>query len=173
MRSFILKPCLFEATDTDGEELYFPERALPALDKTKILTSLGIKEMPWARPEGNSQGVANTYSSTVSINPLAVYPEKTLLHEIAHCILHKRDLDTFNHDLRIPQNIREVEAESVAYIAGSYLGILSDDAKKASRGYIQHWIRNENIPDSNAKRIFGAVDKIIKALDPRQNSEAK
>ena len=167
MKSFFLSPCLFELTDTEGNELYSPEKELPKLDKFKIYSALEITECNWREIDGNTQGYAIPSKRQIAINPLAVYPEKTLLHEVAHCILHAK-VDSLKkaHDTAIPQNLREVEAESVAYITGSFLGILSEDAKRSSRGYIQHWIDNNSIPENNAKRIFGAVDKIIKALDP-------
>jgi len=165
MKGFILKSCLFQATDTDGKEFYSETRELPQLDKNKIYSALGITEITWNKPNGNLQGYSYPTKKAIAINPLAVYPEKTLLHEVAHCILHSQDSSSVHqHDAAIPQSLMEVEAEVVAYITGSYLGILSEDAKQSSRGYTQHWINGNNVPEKNAKRIFGAVDKILKAL---------
>jgi hypothetical protein len=65
------------------------------------------------------------------------------------------------HDNELtPRNIREVEAESVAYILCSVLDL---PGLIESRGYIQGWLSGGEITDKSAQRIFGAADKILKA----------
>jgi hypothetical protein len=59
-----------------------------------------------------------------------------------------------------PRDIREVEAESVAYILCSVLDL---PGLTESRGYIQGWLAGGEISDKSAQRIFGAADKILKA----------
>lgn len=59
---------------------------------------------------------------------------KTLVHEIAHSILHD---DAF---CTIPREIREVQAESVAYIVCKTLGIETDDY---SFEYVASWSLQE------------------------------
>jgi hypothetical protein len=59
-----------------------------------------------------------------------------------------------------PRDIREVEAESVAYICCSILGL---PGLHESRGYIQHWLAGNEIGDKTAQRIFGTAEKILKA----------
>lgn len=160
--SYIPKNCLFELNDTDGELYYYPSCPLPNFDKTKILSAFGIEEKAWQEINGNIQGVTYTQEKMISINPIAVYPSKTFLHEVAHCLLHSDKV--ISHDLELPQELKEVEAESVAYIVGTYLGILDEESKSYSRGYIQNWIKDDKLQEKNANRIFGAVDKILKAL---------
>jgi hypothetical protein len=63
-------------------------------------------------------------------------------------------------DDRTPKDIREVEAESVAYILCSVLDL---PGLIESRGYIQSWLSGSEITDKSAQRIFGAADKILKA----------
>lgn len=60
----------------------------------------------------------------------------------------------------LPRYIKEVEAESVAFILCS---ILELPGQPESRGYIQNWLAGQEIPEANAKRIFGAADRILKA----------
>ena len=59
-----------------------------------------------------------------------------------------------------PKDIREVEAESVAYILCSILGL---DGLVESRGYIQHWLSNNTIDDKSAQKIFTAANTILNA----------
>jgi hypothetical protein len=63
-------------------------------------------------------------------------------------------------DETTPRDIREVEAESVAYILCSLLKL---DGLVESRGYIQHWLGTEKIDDKSAQKIFSAANKILNA----------
>lgn len=162
---FFLKKCIFELNETNGEEYYLPETKLPEFDKEKLLTNLSIQEVRFSNSKSlNCQGYAMPSLNQLAINPIATYPIKTLLHETAHCLLHKRD-ELAHHDMNLSRDIREVEAEATAYLAGSFLGVLDDKAKEFSRGYIQTWMTVSELPEKNIQRIFGAVDKILKALE--------
>jgi Zn-dependent peptidase ImmA (M78 family) len=91
---------------------------------------------------------------------LAVLPHKTRFHELAHVVLGHTKEVTLTDSERTPKDIREVEAESVAYILCS---ILELPGLEESRGYIQHWLRTETIAEKSAQRIFSAANKILKA----------
>ena len=163
---FFLKKCIFELNDTNGDEFYTPEVLFPEFDKAKLLTGLGISEILFSKQKSlNSQGYANPNRNEIAINPIAKYPIKTILHEIAHCLLHKRNEGSLTiHGIEIPRDLREVEAESTAYLVGCFLDLFDEQCKYYSRGYIQNWILTSEIPERSVQRIFGAVDKIIKAL---------
>jgi hypothetical protein len=64
----------------------------------------------------------------------------------------------------LPRNIKEVEAESVALLVVESLGLRGADN---SRGYIQNWLRSEQIPESCARRIFATADLILRAGCPK------
>ena len=66
-------------------------------------------------------------------------------------------------DERTPRDIREVEAESVAYICCAILGL---PGLNECRGYIQAWLSDASITDKSAQRIFGAAERILKAGRP-------
>lgn len=164
--TYVLKPCLFALDDTDGNgDLYDEDTQLPGFDKVKLFQQLGITETKYHNVSGNIQGYSIPDDNTIAINPLVAYPIKTILHETAHCLLHKVEAATFSHpnDL-LSDDIKEVEAESVAYIVGSFMNVISEEAKIFSRGYIQSWLQNQALEERTIKRIFFAVDKIIKAL---------
>ena len=61
---------------------------------------------------------------------------------------------------RTPKDIREVEAESTAYILCALLGLPGLDE---SRGYIQSWLNQQQLTDKSVMRIFGAANKIMTA----------
>jgi hypothetical protein len=116
---------------------------------------------------GNCQGYAYSSHKQIAINPMAAYPNKTLLHEVAHCLLHGDDVE-FSHGSELPRSIKELEAESVAYIVGCTLNILSEQEQLYSRGYIRNWFKGANsVPEENCQRIIKAVDTILDAIDYR------
>lgn len=69
-------------------------------------------------------------------------------------------------DERTPRNLREVEAESVAYLLCSLLEL---PGKAESRGYLQAWLGSESLTEQTARRIFAAADRILKAGQPKRN----
>lgn len=72
----------------------------------------------------------------IAINPVAALPHKTRFHEMAHVLGHTAE-HALQDDERTPRSLREVEAESVAYILCSLLDLPGRDE---SRGYVQAWL---------------------------------
>src|SRR5437870_4648813 len=92
---------------------------------------------------------------------MAPLPHKTLFHELAHVVLgHTEEKRRMDDDEHTPVNIREVEAECVTLICCESLGL---SGAEFCRGYIQHWLGKDTIPDRSAQRIFKASDLILKA----------
>ena len=84
------------------------------------------------------------------------------MHELAHVVLgHTEELQRMDDDdSRTPRDLREVEAECVAMICCCSLGL---GGEEFSRGYIQHWLKGQPIPDRSAQKIFKVADQILKA----------
>lgn len=72
---------------------------------------------------------------------------------------HTLQID-FEDAEHLPRNLREVEAESVAYLCCEALGL---EGGEFCRGYIQNWAHGEPIPESSARRILRVADQILKA----------
>ncbi len=68
---------------------------------------------------------------------------KTLIHEIAHSILHKKD----GEEEKASRNTKEVQAESVAYIVSNYLGL---DTAEYSFGYVAGWSDGQDVKELTA-----------------------
>lgn len=154
---FVFRPNWFVLSQTDGAD-YAAEAKIPSWDAGKALAVLEIEEKPFEHTDGNCQGYA--VGKTIAISPVAEYPHKTRFHELAHIVLGHTAEGAMTDSARTPKDLREVEAESVAYILGSLLGLPGD---AESRGYIQHWLHGNEIPERSAQRIFTAADKILKA----------
>ena len=110
--------------------------------------------------DGNAQGYA--VHRQVAISPIAFTPARTLMHELAHVVLgHTEELQRMDDDdVSTPRDLREAEAECVALICCSSLGL---GGEEFSRGYVQHWLKGQAIPERSAQRIFRAADQILKA----------
>lgn len=163
-RIFVFRNSWFLLSQTSGDEVKLETG--PEWDKDAALKALDITEESFKHANGNVQGYAK--ESSIAINPVAQAPHKTLFHELAHVVLgHTADSGVVDeHDL--PRDLREVEAESVAYIILDALGL---DGSEFARGYIQHWLGDSEIPEGSAARIFTAASKILSAGSGQERSD--
>lgn len=146
----------FSLDQTEGDDFVAP--VIKGWDAETALKNLDIKQVKYETTNGNCQGYAK--GREIAINPVAQYPHKTRFHELAHVVLGHTEEGLFADSELTPRDIREVEAESVAYILCKTLNL---DGDKESRGYIQSWLRDSEISDKSAQKIFSAADKILKA----------
>lgn len=154
---FIWRRNWFALQQTEGTE-YVSEVVIPAWDASTALAALEISTVAFAYPNGNVQGYAS--GRTIAISPLAALPHKTRFHEIAHIVLGHTTEGTMADSDTTPRDLREVEAESVAYILCALLGL---PGLEESRGYVQGWLRDATIPERSAQKIYKAADTILKA----------
>lgn len=97
---------------------------------------------------------------TLAINPLAALKHKTRFHELAHIVLgHTADKELTDTAIP-PRALAEVEAEATAFLLCAILNLPGLDE---ARGYIQHWLASESLPDAASRRIFVAANGILKA----------
>jgi len=83
---------------------------------------------------------------------------KTLVHELAHVLLH------VSGDTRLPRDLCELEAESVAFIVCDHLDL---DTSAYSFGYVASWTAGEDVQKrirESGERILGAARRILEHL---------
>ncbi|RMA56436.1 hypothetical protein C8C96_4853 [Acidovorax sp. 100] len=141
------------------------EQAEPEIqwDQSLALRNLSVTMEPFEKVNGNVQGYAYSSERRVAVSPIAAFPHKTLFHELAHCELHGDVVEGFVCEDDLTQAVKEVEAESVAFICCASLNLPGLDY---SRGYVQHWLAHAGSRDvlkKSAGRIFSAADRILKA----------
>lgn len=158
LSGFKLVRCMFGVSDTEGEDL--PPWEPPHWSKDKALEELGITEIPFSVMDGNVQGFST--GKQVAISPIAVYPFKTLAHEIAH-VCHGHTTDEGMAEYQGHRGLYEFQAEATAYLVLNDLGALEQFDPAESRAYIQTWLRGEEPPESAIKRVFTVADRIIRA----------
>jgi antirestriction protein ArdC len=153
-----------------GEET--PQRVDLNIDWNRVLADLKIKKVEWDSIEGNAQGYARPMQRELAINPLCTTADKTMVHEIAHVLLHGNDEEFIDNNV-LSRNIKEVQAEMVAYLVMSMLGVTDEEVLSESRGYIQNWLKDGKVEPSETKQVMRAVDKILEAITQKQKKEYK
>jgi hypothetical protein len=80
---FVWKPRWFVLAQREGQE-YKPDAIINAWNRAKALEGLNIEERPFEMIDGNCQGYSQ--HRAIAINPLAVNPIKTTIHEMGHVL---------------------------------------------------------------------------------------
>jgi len=149
---------VFALSDTDGPEL--PEVKLLQWDQQTALEKLKITLVPFQHTNGNVQGYS--IGREIAINPVSVYPHKTLMHELAHVVLG-HTVASIHGEYATHQGIKEFQAEATAYLVMNELEQLTTDMATVSRGYIQHWLDAEQPTDREIRLVFAATDQILRS----------
>ena len=112
--------------------------------------------------DGNTQGLSR--GGEIELDPSA--GTKTLIHEIAHELLHQ------DENRPMDKTIRELEAESVAYVVGKHFGLdgLSSPNYVALHGATSEMILDhlERIRKAAGEIINMTCDKYFRITNPRQ-----
>lgn len=91
---------------------------------------------------GNTRGYFSPTECRISIKEGMSEADtlKTLIHEIAHAMLHAKGAEEEKTDRRT----KEVEAESIAYVVSQHLNI---DTSDYSFGYVAGWSSDKSVPE--------------------------
>lgn len=129
------------------------EEDAPEWDYKKVLKAFKIKQIDFAIVNGNAQGY--TSEKGIAINPLAKFPVKTMIHEIAHNLLGHLDSVKYGDN-----SLQEAEAEITTYLVISSLGL---EGLEYSRHYIQSWLKGAKFPEASAQKCITTAGKILEA----------
>lgn len=115
--------------------------------------SIGFEDIP-----GDSKGYFHTEEKRIAVqeNMSESQTLKTMVHEVAHSILHNKEIngDDLMETSAKDRNTKEVEAESVAYTVCQHFGI---DTSDYSFGYIAGWSNGKEM-----KELKSSLDTIRK-----------
>ena len=153
---------VFDVSQTDG-------KPIPELEVNELLSTvegyedfvqalMNISPVPIAFEDipGDSKGYFSTAEKRIAVqeNMSESQTLKTMVHEVAHSMLHDKEV---NQSMDIPvkdRNTKEVEAESVAFTVCQHFGI---DTSDYSFGYIAGWSNGRNM-----KELKSSLDIIRK-----------
>ena len=147
---FYWKPCVFTLAQVDIDMK--PEPVQTKWDKDKMLKELNICEIPFEMVNGNTQGYS--CEKGVAINPLGMHKTRTLVHEVAHYLLH------ISKKCKTEPAIKEVEAELTSALVGYALGL---DGADEARGYVQHYLGSNKLTNKSALRVLACANKTLQA----------
>ena len=155
---------VFDVSQTDG-------KPIPELEAQELLStvegyedfaqalmnvapvSIGFEDIP-----GDSKGYFHTEEKRIAVqeNMSESQTLKTMVHEVAHSILHNKEIngDDLMETPAKDRNTKEVEAESVAYTVCQHFGI---DTSDYSFGYIAGWSNGKEM-----KELKSSLDTIRK-----------
>ena len=168
---------VYDIADTDGSDEFLPvlvkglagnsDRERVIYEKLRDIVSQEhlVLEVSGTVPKGSY----NIETGFVSINVDYDYLQriKTLLHEYAHAV----DF-AMNPAEDIKKNIRELVAESVAFVVMQYLGF---DTSSYSIGYIKSWLKDaeelKNVVATVQKIACRIIDKLLEAMDEMESQE--
>lgn len=158
---------VFDVSQTDG-------KPIPELEVNELLSTvegyedfvqalMNISPVPIAFEDipGDSKGYFSTAEKRIAVqeNMSESQTLKTMVHEVAHSMLHDKEV---NQSMDIPvkdRNTKEVEAESVAFTVCQHFGI---DTSDYSFGYIAGWSSGRNM-----KELKSSLDTIRKTASER------
>lgn len=153
---------VFDVSQTDGKPI--PELEVNELlstvegyeDFVQALMNISSVPIAFENIPGDSKGYFNTAEKRIAVqeNMSESQTLKTMVHEVAHSMLHDKEV---NQSMEIPEkdrNTKEVEAESVAFTVCQHFGI---DTSDYSFGYIAGWSSGRNM-----KELKSSLDTIRK-----------
>ncbi|BAS17606.1 DNA primase [Arthrobacter sp. Hiyo8] len=168
VRRFKVVRALFAVSQTAGDDL--PPYCPPGWSVDRALETLGIERVPFENYDGNIGGYAR--GNKIAINPVAPYPLRTTIHEASH-VTHG---DTTPENLALYQEHRgqfEYRAEASAYVVLNELGALDEETASVSRGYVQGWLRDQQPPEDDMRRVLNVSTKILDAgFEPEGTEES-
>ena len=155
---------VFDVSQTDG-------KPIPELEAQELLSTvegyddfvqalmnvapvpIGFEDIP-----GDSKGYFHTEEKRIAVqeNMSESQTLKTMVHEVAHSMLHNKEIN-WDDLVEAPakdRNTKEVEAESVAYTVCQHFGI---DTSDYSFGYIAGWSSGKDM-----KELKSSLDTIRK-----------
>lgn len=162
---------VFDVSQTEGRELPsigVSELSGEVADFTAIyarLAELSPLPVEQDRVPGSAKGYTSFTEGRIVLRPGMSQAQtiKTLVHEIAHAILH--DPSQVPDGEPRQRQEKEVEAESVAYVVCQHFGL---DTADYSFGYVAGWSQGRELAElkNSLDRIHSAVGKIIDAVQP-------
>ena len=152
---------VFDGAQTDGDPLPTPSEASgdPGA-KTQALTNAIIEQgivVQWVDDLDGALGTSSGGCIRLLKDLAPATAFTTLVHEYAHELLHRAD------DRPASRDTRELEAEAVAFVVGSAVGLNTADA---SRDYIHLYRGDRDALARSLDRVQRAAAVILTVVGP-------
>lgn len=161
IKTYYVPFTVFDVSQTEGEDLQDIQSlydGVSLLSEEDILRYIeqyyNVNKVEYIIKRGSTDGenINISYSEGTSVNSRI----NTMIHELAHC-----KLNHFNR--KITQEVKEVEAETTAYIITTLLNIKNEK----SRLYVAGWGGNETLKilKKSSGKILNVADNIVRDLN--------
>lgn len=57
----------------------------------------------------------------------------------------------------------EFQAQAAAYVVQTLIGIMDEETARYSRGYVRHWLHDEQPPEQAYRQVLTVADRIWRA----------
>jgi antirestriction protein ArdC len=160
---------VFDVAQTDGDPLPEIAHRLDGSDPAGLFDTLAGALLPegWTIDREPLAGEVNGYCQhdrrriVVDANLAPSMAVKTLAHELAHAAMHGPQVDYHANRGRC-----EVEAESVAYVVLSALGI---DSGSWTFGYVASWADGDTgVVEATGRAVMRTAQRFLEQLEPAE-----
>lgn len=156
---------VFDVSQTDGEPLPTPAsvNGSPGEHLAALLKAISAQGIAIRYDDLPAGVLGVSMGGTIVVQPQlpAVDEFLTLLHELAHEIMH-RNKDGNGLDSRPDKNIRELEAEAVAFVVSNAFNV---DSTTHSSDYIQLYTKDREALNCSLQRIQQTAITIIRSIE--------
>jgi hypothetical protein len=160
---------VFDVSQTEGNELPTMRemRGTVGENRDRILSFIKEQGIELVFTEKIAPALGISYGGRIAILPGQSEAEEfsTLVHELAHEMLHKADRRTTTTKV-----VKETEAEAIAFVIGKAVGL---DTGTASADYINLYHGNASLLIESLEVIQQASAVILAALQPPTAAESE
>ena len=170
---------VFDVSQTEGKEL--PSIGVDELSGNveqygqfrQVLIETSPVPIVFEEVKGGAKGFYSPASNDIHVQTgmSEVQTLKTMIHEIAHAMLHSPEYaKTHPEDEKKDRHTKEVEAESIAYSVCQHYGI---DTSDYSFAYVAGWSSGKETPElkSSLQTIRDTADTLISEIDGRMEEQ--
>jgi antirestriction protein ArdC len=159
---------VFDVTQTEGAELPAFEHGITGdaeAHRDRLIDFLAQQNIALEYTENIAPALGVSYGGKIAILPGQSKAEEfvTLVHELAHELLHKSDRRT-----KTTATVRETEAEAVAFIVGQGIGL---EMGRAASDYIQMYAGNAALLAESLEVVQRTSAVILGAIAVEPDSE--
>ncbi|MFZ0395089.1 MAG: DUF1738 domain-containing protein, partial [Terracidiphilus sp.] len=152
---------VFDVAQTEGADLPEFEHNVTGnvgSDRDRLIAFLAQQNIVLEYSENIAPALGVSYGGKIALLPGQSKAEEfvTLVHEVAHELLHKSDRRTMT-----TATVRETEAEAVAFIVGQAIGL---EMGRASSDYIQMYAGNAALLAESLEVVQRASAVILGAI---------
>jgi hypothetical protein len=152
----------FHLAQTDGEEYLPSEVSRGDWNLVSAFDFLEIKERAFEFNDVTDKRLGWAKGQEISVSPLDVHQTYGRLREMARIVLGHTAV-TPTKAVPMEQELRDIEADTAAYLCAATLGISGLDEARLRLQVSLDAGAKLRIPDKCANRAFSAADKLINA----------